>query len=67
MRTLPDTSRCFLIKHGFDSVVGRLNLAGLPYALTVLSGRESTVRRLDAIRSGVGDDPRAWLPALLTA
>ena len=67
VRTLPDTSRCFLIKHGFDSVVARLNLAGLPHALTVLSGRESTVRRLDSIRAGLGDDPRAWLPALLTA
>ena len=67
VRTLPDTSRCFLVKHGFDSVVARLNLSGLPHALTVLSGRESTVRRLDGLRSGLGDDPRAWLPALLTA
>ncbi|MDR3508369.1 MAG: VirB4 family type IV secretion system protein, partial [Caulobacteraceae bacterium] len=65
IRTLPDTSRCFLIKHGTDSVVARLNLAGLPDLLTVLSGRESTVRRLDEIRSMVGDDPAAWLPLLL--
>jgi type IV secretion system protein VirB4 len=64
VRTLPDTARCFLIKHGGDSVVARLNLAGEPELLTVLSGREESVRRLDAIRAEVGDDPQAWLPRL---
>src|SRR6185503_9750008 len=28
VKGLPDTSRCFLIKHGSDSVVARLNLSG---------------------------------------
>src|SRR6185312_2163119 len=60
IRSLPDTSRCFLIKHGTDSVVARLNLAGEPDLLTVLSGRERTVRLLDGIRSEVGDDPEQW-------
>ena len=32
--------------------------------LTVLSGRESTVRRLDLLRDAVGDDPAQWFPAL---
>ncbi len=67
VRTLPDTSRCFLIKHGTDSVVARLDLSGSPHALQVLSGRESTVRRLDGLRAELGDDPRAWLPRLLQA
>jgi type IV secretion system protein VirB4 len=62
---LPDTAHCFLIKHGADSVVARLNLAGMPDLLTVLSGREASVRRLDEIRAVVGDDPAAWLPRLL--
>ena len=65
VKGLPDTSRCFLIKHGTDSVVARLNLSGEPDLLTVLSGRERTVRLLDAIRQEVGDDPAAWLPRLL--
>jgi type IV secretion system protein VirB4 len=65
VRSLPDTSRCFLIKHGGDSVVARLNLSGLDDLLTVLSGRERTVRLLDEIRAEVGDDPQAWLPRLL--
>ncbi len=65
VRSLPDTSRCFLIKHGADSVVARLNLSGEPDLLTVLSGRERTVRLLDQIRAEVGDDPADWLPRLL--
>ncbi|MBC7768933.1 MAG: VirB4 family type IV secretion/conjugal transfer ATPase [Phycisphaerales bacterium] len=65
IRTLPDTARCFLIKHGADSVVARLNLSGMPELLTVLSGRESTVRQLDALRQKWGDAPGDWLPRLL--
>ena len=64
VRSLPDTARCFLIKHGKDSVVARLNLSGIPEALILLSGREATVRRLDALRATYGDAPEAWLPHL---
>lgn len=67
VRTLPDSARCFLIKHGADSVVARLNLAGMPDLLKVLSGRESSVRQLDLIRERVGDSPEDWLPHLLEA
>ena len=34
-------------------------------AISVLSGRAETVRRLDAIRARVGDDPSNWLPLYL--
>ncbi|HZU50755.1 MAG TPA: hypothetical protein VE968_02645, partial [Sphingomicrobium sp.] len=60
-----DSAHCFLIKHGNDSVVARLNLAGEKDILTILSGRERTVRLLDEIRLETGDDPEAWLPRLL--
>lgn len=63
--SLPDSARCFLIKHGNESVVARLNLAGEADLLTILSGRERTVRILDEIRAEVGDDPAAWLGPLL--
>jgi type IV secretion system protein VirB4 len=33
----------------------------------VLSGRESTVRKLDALRESYGDAPAAWYPALTGA
>jgi type IV secretion system protein VirB4 len=65
IRSLPDTSRCFLVKHGKESVVARLNLNGMPELLTVLSGRERTVRLLDDIRAEVGDDPAKWMPRLV--
>ncbi len=65
VRTIPETARAFLVKHGSDSVVVRLNLASEPDILTVLSGRERTVRLLDSIRGDVGDSPEAWLPRLL--
>lgn len=67
VRTIPETARTFLVKHGSESVVVRLNLASEPDLLTVLSGRERTVRLLDAIRAEVGDAPSAWLPRLLEA
>ena len=65
IRSLPDSAHCFLIKHGSESVVARLNLSGERDLLTILSGRERTVRLLDDIRATHGDDPQAWLEPLL--
>jgi type IV secretion system protein VirB4 len=65
VRTLPDSEHCFLIKHGRESVVARLNLSGEDDLLTILSGREQTVRLLDEIRGERGDDPAKWMPELL--
>ncbi len=61
VRTLPDTSRCFLIKRGDHSVVARLDLSGLEGELAVLAGTERAVRRLEALRGELGDEPKAWL------
>ena len=62
VRTMGDTSRCFLIKHDATSVVARLDLSGEEDILSILSGREETVLLCDAIRAEVGDDPADWLP-----
>jgi len=64
IRTLPAHSRAFLVRQPDASVVVRLDLSGAPEVLTVLSGRESTVRRLDLLREAVGDNPAEWYPAL---
>lgn len=64
IRTLPAHSRCFLIRQSDASVVVRLDLSGMPEVLTVLSGRESTVRKLDTLRERYGDEPSAWFPVL---
>ncbi len=64
IRSLPAHSRCFLVRQPDASVVVRLDLSGAPEVLTILSGRESAVRRLDLLRETVGDAPAAWYPAL---
>ena len=64
IKTLPAHSRCFLVRQPDASVVVRLDLSGAPEVLTMLSGRESSVRRLDLLREAVGDDPAQWYPAL---
>lgn len=64
IRTLPAHSRCVLVRQPDASAVVRLDLSGMPEVLAVLSGRESTVRRLDALRAELGDAPSAWFPAL---
>jgi type IV secretion system protein VirB4 len=65
VRTLPDSSHCFLIKHGKESVVARLNLTGEDELLTILSGRESTVRLFDSLLETDGHPPADWLAQLL--
>lgn len=65
VRTLPESSHCFLIKHGRDSVIARLDLTGEKDLLTILSGREETVRLLDELLVDGEKSPAAWMPSLL--
>ncbi|NJM35815.1 MAG: VirB4 family type IV secretion/conjugal transfer ATPase [Rhodomicrobium sp.] len=65
VRSLPEHSRCFLIKKGGESVVARLDLSGSPHIVRILSGREQTVRSLDRLRAELGDAPEKWLPSFL--
>ncbi len=66
VRTLPDNSHCFLIKHANESVVARLNLTGEQDLLTILSGREATVRLFDELVERTGSlNPGDWMKPLL--
>ncbi|WP_269514070.1 VirB4 family type IV secretion/conjugal transfer ATPase [Brevundimonas subvibrioides] len=65
VRAIPDSAHAFLIRRGGESVVARLDLSGENDILTILSGRERTVRALDDIRARVGDDPADWMAPLL--
>jgi type IV secretion system protein VirB4 len=65
VRALPPHAHCFLVKHGNHSVVARLDLSAMPDLLTVLSGREASVRRLDELRRRKGDHPAGWWPDLV--
>ena len=55
-------SRLFLLKHGRDSVIARLDLSSMPGMIKVLSGRSETNAVLDQLRASLGDQPEAWLP-----
>ncbi|MEY2942587.1 MAG: hypothetical protein RLY97_601 [Pseudomonadota bacterium] len=65
VRTLPDNSHCFLIKHGNHSTIARLNLTGEKDILTILSGREASVRILDDLMADTGHAPAGWIDRLL--
>lgn len=65
VRMLPDTARCVLVRQGRTGVVVRLDLSGLDAILSVLSGREATVRLADSLRLRHGDRPADWLPAFI--
>ncbi|MFA5988436.1 MAG: VirB4 family type IV secretion/conjugal transfer ATPase [Sphingomonas sp.] len=67
VRSLPGHLHCMLVKQGNHCVVARLDMAGMDDVLTILSGRESNLRRLDDLRRDHGDAPDAWLPQLLRA
>ncbi|ESQ78381.1 VirB4 family type IV secretion/conjugal transfer ATPase [Asticcacaulis sp. YBE204] len=64
VRALPPHAHAFLVKHGNHSVVARLDLSAMPDLLNILSGRESSVRKLDELRATVGDAPEAWWPEI---
>ena len=63
--TLDPASRCFLVKHGRDAVIARLDLSGMQDVISVLSGRAETVLACERIRTEVGDNPAIWLPRYL--
>jgi type IV secretion system protein VirB4 len=67
VRSLPDHLRCVLVKQGTSSVVARLDMDSMTDMLTILSGRERSVRQMDELRSQHGEDVSAWLPQLLDA
>lgn len=65
VKSLPDSAHCFLIRHGNESVVARLDLSGEKDLLTILSGRERTVRIFDELMAGREDTETDWLSRLL--
>ncbi len=62
IKNTPPEKRTFLIKHGNDSVIARLDLSAMPDLVKVLSGRKETIEECAALREIYGDDPAGWLP-----
>lgn len=67
IRDMTPQSRCFLIRHGTDSVIARLDLGGLDDFVAVLSGRTETVKLMHEIIEKIGPSPVQWLPLFLEA
>ena len=53
--------RTFLIKHGNDSVIARLDLSAMPDLVKVLSGRKETIEECTRLREVHGEEPHDWL------
>jgi len=65
IRDLNPASRCFLIRHGNESVIARLDLAGLEDFISVLSGRTESVALMHRLMERHGNKPEDWLPHFL--
>ncbi|OWV96916.1 VirB4 family type IV secretion system protein [Rhizobium sp. R693] len=61
IRNTPPEKRSFLIKHGHDSVIARLDLDSMPDLIKVLSARKETIEECALLRKQHGDDPSGWL------
>jgi type IV secretion system protein VirB4 len=61
IRNTPPERRTFLIKHGNDSVIARLDLGAMPDLIKVLSGRKETIEECARLREAHGEDPAVWL------
>ncbi len=65
IRKLRPESRSFLLRHGTDSVIARLDLTGLDDFIAVLSGRTQTVQYMHDLMHQYGPAPENWLPAFI--
>lgn len=61
IRNTPPERRTFLIKHGNDSVIARLDLSAMPDIVKVLSGRKETIEACAQLRARLGEAPGRWL------
>ncbi len=62
VKSMDPQERCFLIKHGQDSVLAKLDLRGMEDFIPVLSGTTKNVSLLSQIIQEKGEDPETWLP-----
>ena len=67
VRELTPESRCFLIRHGTESVIARLDLSSMDDFVAVLSGRAETVRLVQDLIAAHGPANENWMPHFLKA
>jgi type IV secretion system protein VirB4 len=61
IKVTPPEKRTFLIKHGNDSVIAKLDLSAMPDLVKVLSGRKETIEECARLRELHGEEPKHWL------
>lgn len=54
-------SRQFLVKHGHDSAICKLDLSHMLDKVSILSADKKSIRKLDQLRKKKGNAPQAWL------
>jgi type IV secretion system protein VirB4 len=59
---LSENSRMFLVKQNGRSALVRMNLAGMPDVINVLSGATDNVELMERMLELYGTDPDMWLP-----
>lgn len=64
-KQISNVNRCFLVRHGQDSVIARLDLGNLKEYLSVLSAKNSTLKEMDNLRQTIGNKASQWLPAFM--
>ncbi|WDK04518.1 VirB4 family type IV secretion/conjugal transfer ATPase [Xanthomonas campestris] len=62
IRAMGEDSRMMIVKQGHQSMICRLDLAGMSDELAILSGSSDNNELLDEIIAELGDDPNRWLP-----
>ena len=62
IKSLPETSRRFVVQQGQNAVVCELDLEGFDDELAVLSGTTANILLAEDIRQRMGNDPAVWLP-----
>jgi type IV secretion system protein VirB4 len=65
LKAFRSNDRRFLIKQGSTCLVASLDFGESPEALTLLSSNASTVRLLQEVRTGPGDQFTDWWPRLM--
>jgi len=61
IQDLTPESRCFLLRHGNNSVIAKLDLSGMDEFIDILSGRTETVRIVEKLIKNHGSRPDQWL------
>jgi type IV secretion system protein VirB4 len=62
VKNLNKDDRKFLLRHGPDSIVAKLNLEGMDRELAVLSANDERLKKMEDAISEKGDKPENWLP-----